>query len=32
MLARLFGVAELDDGQNEMRSLRMRTPESKMRA
>ena len=27
-----FGVAELDDGQNEMRSLRMRTPESKMGA
>ena len=27
-----FGVAELDDGQNEMRILRMRAPESKMGA
>ena len=32
VLASPFGVAELDDGQNEMRSLRMRTPESKMGA
>ena len=32
MLARPFRVAELDDGQKEVRSLRMQTPESKMGA
>ena len=32
MLEHPIGVAELDDGQNEMRILRMRAPESKMGA